>query len=134
MAKKGGNPQNFKPLTAEELRIRQINGGKRAAESKRKKKLLKEVINELLNGTPTEKLAEAYALSFGMDISTIDNQTLMVLAQYKKALEGDPKAFELLRDTAGQKPVEKTEVTGANGSQFMPSVTNIRVVEAVKSE
>ena len=33
----------------------------------------------------------------------------IVAAQMQKALKGDAKAFEVLRDTAGQKPVEKVE-------------------------
>ena len=33
----------------------------------------------------------------------------IVAAQMQKALKGDAKAFEVLRDTAGQKPVDKVE-------------------------
>jgi hypothetical protein len=32
------------------------------------------------------------------------------LKQMEKALKGDPKAFELVRDSAGQKPIEKVVV------------------------
>lgn len=33
----------------------------------------------------------------------------ITLAQLQKALKGDAKAYEVLRDTAGQKPVDKVE-------------------------
>ena len=33
---------------------------------------------------------------------------------FQKALAGDMKAWELLRDTAGQKPVDKIEQTNTN--------------------
>jgi hypothetical protein len=35
----------------------------------------------------------------------------MILAQVRRAIEGDSKAFEVIRDTAGQKPIEKVEVS-----------------------
>lgn len=34
-----------------------------------------------------------------------------VLALCKRMMEGDPKAFEILRDTAGEKPTEKLNAT-----------------------
>ena len=34
----------------------------------------------------------------------------MALKQFEKALKGDTRAFEVIRDTAGQKPVEKVEM------------------------
>lgn len=71
-------------------------GGKASGEAKRKKKLLKECLDELLqkewenrNG---EKMAGSEAIS---------------VALFKKALAGDMKAFEIVRDTAGQKPIDK---------------------------
>lgn len=35
----------------------------------------------------------------------------MILSQVRRAIEGDSKAFEVIRDTAGQKPIEKVEVS-----------------------
>lgn len=71
-------------------------GGIASGQAKRKKKLLKECIDELLekewenrNG---EKMAGSEAIS---------------VALFKKALAGDMKAFEIVRDTAGQKPIDK---------------------------
>ena len=34
----------------------------------------------------------------------------MALAVFQKALKGDIKAFEVVRDTVGQKPIEKVQV------------------------
>jgi len=36
----------------------------------------------------------------------------MSLAQLEKALQGDTKAFEVIRDSIGEKPTEKQEITG----------------------
>ena len=38
----------------------------------------------------------------------------IAIAQFQKALRGDTKAFVALRDTAGQKPVEKVEQLNTN--------------------
>jgi hypothetical protein len=41
----------------------------------------------------------------------ITTSKAMILAQVRRAIEGDSKAFEVIRDTAGQKPIEKVEVS-----------------------
>jgi hypothetical protein len=64
-------------------------GGIASGESKRARKTLKEELLILLeNG---------------------DTQEQISLAVIKKALEGDIKAYETIRDTIGEKPVEKTQ-------------------------
>lgn len=41
-------------------------------------------------------------------------QSLNVAAQIKRALEGDTRAFEALRDTSGEKPTDKVEASVTN--------------------
>jgi len=41
-----------------------------------------------------------------------DTQSRISLAQLEKALAGDTKAFEVIRDTIGEKPTEKVENSG----------------------
>lgn len=71
------------------------NGGIKSGVAKRQKKLLKEIVNELLD---SEIQTKDGPMNAGAAIS---------MAQLRKALQGDAKAYEVLRDTAGQKPVEK---------------------------
>lgn len=85
-------------------------GAAAAAASKRRKKEMKKRINEIFEmsikgGTPEDfnSIIEADHA----DLCALDK---IVLAQFKKAFDGDTKAAEFLRDTAGQKPVEKQEV------------------------
>ncbi|MDR0723904.1 MAG: hypothetical protein LBF23_01820 [Endomicrobium sp.] len=74
-------------------------GGIKSGQIRREKKLLKDVILDLLySKSKTDK--------------NKTNQELMVASLFEKALTGDSKAFEVLRDTAGQKPTDKTELTG----------------------
>lgn len=91
------NPENIKPVrSTTEARKRGRNGGIASGKARRKKKLLKECLDELLEreweNKQGEKNTGAEAIS---------------LTLFRKALAGDMKAFELVRDTAGQKPVDK---------------------------
>lgn len=82
-------------LTAEE----QSAGGKASAEARRRKRDLKRAIEVLLEQDIT-----------GKDGTSKSGAEAIAVAQFKKALKGDAKAFELLRDTSGQKPIDKIQV------------------------
>lgn len=112
------NVQNLKPiqkgqLSKEEAMKRGSKGGKKSAESKRQQKLLKDTILMLMSSKPTPQIVEKYAEMFGFNPK--DLQEVITGALFSKAMTGDPKAFEVLRDTVGQKPIDKKELTGANG-------------------
>lgn len=71
-------------------------GGKASGVAKRKKKLLKECLEELLDKDWENRQGEKHSGAEAISI-----------ALFKKALAGDIKAYEVVRDTAGQKPVDK---------------------------
>lgn len=79
-----------------EVRKNAAKGGRKSGEVRRQKKLLKDCLDELLQkeweNRQGEKMSGSEAIS---------------VAVFKKALAGDMKAFEIVRDTAGQKPVDK---------------------------
>ena len=91
------NPDNIKPIrSTKEARKRGRNGGIASGKARREKKLLKDCLDELLQkeweNRQGEKMSGSEAIS---------------VAVFKKALAGDIKAYEVVRDTAGQKPVDK---------------------------
>lgn len=96
-SKKNLKPQNKR--TKEEQREIARMGGKASGESRRQRKTLKEELLVLLSeGKIQENIA---------------------LALVKEAVEGNnagsvTKAFEVIRDTIGEKPVEKVAVATAN--------------------
>lgn len=98
------NEQNLKIASPEEAREYGRRGGKASAESRRKKKLLRECLQELMQ----------------MEYDTVQGKKLgseMLSAMLmKKAMSGDIKAFEVLRDTAGEKPVDKVMVADVDKS------------------
>ena len=80
----------------EEVRRNASKGGKKSGEVRRKKKLIKECLDELLEKEYENKAGEKHTGAEAISISL-----------FKRALAGDMKAFELVRDSAGQKPVDK---------------------------
>jgi hypothetical protein len=99
------NEQNLKPVTSKkEARERGRKGGLASGEARRKRKTLKE---ELL-----------------LMLSEGETQQSVTLALIEKAMSGDTKAFEVIRDTIGEKPVDKVMIADVE-----PSV--IAEVEAI---
>lgn len=95
------NEKNLKPVRSKkEARERGIKGGKKSGEVRRQKKLLKECLEELL-----QKEFEDRSGKKASGAETVS------VALFKKAQAGDIKAFEVLRDTVGQKPIEKVMIS-----------------------
>ena len=94
----------FNELTESQQREIASKGGKASVEAKRKRKTLKE---ELL-----------------LMLSEGETQQSVTLALIEKAMSGDTKAFEVIRDTIGERPVDKVMIADVE-----PSV--IAEVEAV---
>lgn len=96
------NEQNLKRLTPKQARELGAKGGKASAESKRKKKLLKECMLELLD-LPPSKVKDWNALSkMGIDPENIDNRALLTAALFNKAVYGDVSAFKEIRNLIGE--------------------------------
>ena len=99
------NTQNLiknEDLTPEQCRANASKAGKASAEARKKRKTLKEELLALLaNG---------------------DTQNRMSLAIIEKAMNGDTKAFEVIRDTIGEKPKDSVEL-----EQNKPFEVNIKV-------
>jgi hypothetical protein len=79
----------------EELREMTSKGGKASGKARRKKKELRECLEILLNR------------KYETDGKELTGSEIMSVTAIKAAMGGDWKAWELVRDTAGQKPVEK---------------------------
>lgn len=106
-----GNPQNLIPTTKrtkEEARKISSNGGKKSGEVRRKRKQLREELLALLSDGNTQK---------NISLALID-----------QALNGNVKAFETIRDTIGEKPVEKVVM-----SEVDPNIIS-EVEEMVKHD
>ena len=85
-------------------------GGKASVEAKRERKKMREQIQQLLELPLVNKNSKEQIKALGIDDKDIDNQMALIISMFQKALKGDTKAFELLRDTIGEKPKEEIEI------------------------
>ena len=93
------NTENLVSLadrTTEEQRAIASAGGKASGEARRKRKTLKE---ELL-----------------LMLSEGETQQSVTFALIEKAMSGDTKAFEVIRDTIGEKPIDKVMIADVDPS------------------
>lgn len=99
------NEQNLKPyeFTSNQSREEAAKNGRKGGIASGKKRQEKIVFKELFQTL----LAEEYK-------DGMTNAQAIAAAQIIEALGGSTKAFETIRDTIGQKPVEKAEdkITG----------------------
>lgn len=97
------NEQNLKPFnerTESEQRAIQKKGGEASGRSRREKRDLRQALEMLLEKDFTDKNGK-----------TISGAEAVTVKLFEKAMKGDVRAFETLRDTVGQKPVEKVMIT-----------------------
>jgi lipopolysaccharide biosynthesis regulator YciM len=96
------------PLSSEQAKIRGSAGGKKAAESKKRKKQLKEAYEELAGMKVSDDIAEKLLTALGQKKKkALDVPEAIMLAQIVEALNGNSKAATFIRDTIGEKPIEK---------------------------
>lgn len=119
------NEQNLlKPedLTPSQRRANASKAGKASGEARRKKKLLRECLEIILEKEMKGKNGE-----------TITGAEALTTKLFAEAMKGNVKAFEVIRDTAGQKPVEKVQMkTDINIAESEERLSNI--FEQIKEE
>ena len=97
-------------------------GGVASGISRREKKSLREAMQILMDADLT-----------GKDGKTMTGTEAMAAKAFQAALKGDWKAWELVRDTAGQKPVDKVQMkTDVNIADSAERLSNI--FEQIKEE
>jgi len=97
------NEQNLKHFTSEQNREEAVKngrkGGIKSGESRRKRKLLKEHL---------ELLLETKIQTSDGEITKSEAITLKLIEQ---ALKGNVKAYKLIRDTLGEAPIQKIQTS-----------------------
>ena len=108
------NEKNLVPFTSEQSHEEAVKNGRKggiaSGEAKRNRKMLRDCIDYLLE--------RENAMVLGADGNPMSGAEQLAYNLFVKALkEPDTakaaKAFEVLRDTAGQKPVDKVQTTQA---------------------
>lgn len=110
---KKNNGINLIPLnkrTKSEQREIAKKGGIESGKIRREKKQMKEIINDLFSKPVTNQKIIDKLKTLGYKDDEITNQIAITSSAFFKALKGDIKAMEFLRDTAGQKPKDEIAI------------------------
>lgn len=116
MANPNPRRENLTKPTSKEARKRGAAGGKASGKARREKKAMQELAKIVLHmpyeGTDAEldDIERVCFADFPDKHLTVGERSLLAVA--KKAMKGDAAALSFLRDTAGEKPAEKVEVSG----------------------
>jgi hypothetical protein len=99
----------FSLMTPEQRAENGRKGGIASGEAKRKKKAMRETLDVLL-AMPMKsgKYADIEAIKnfAALKGKNINVQEAMVISMLQRAMKGDVRAAEWIRDTAGQRPVD----------------------------
>lgn len=96
-------------LTPEQRRKNASKAGKASAKKRQQNKTFKEIISRFLNGQVSDERLKQQMIEFGFADKEVSNKSCAVFALWKEAIKGNTKAFELLRDTIGEKPIEQIQ-------------------------
>lgn len=110
------NEQNLKPFTqmteSEQRKIASM-GGKASAEARRKKKLMREVMQDCLDETITLKNGDEITARYAL-----------AKKHLQKGIAGDAKSAKLVIDWSGEAPT-RNEFTGEDGVPLRITIENI---------
>lgn len=112
------NEQNLRPrteLSKEEAKRLGRIGGLKSAEVRKQKKTMQEIAKYILNMSIQQ--GEKHSIEDIQNLAEVKGKNISVdeailLKQVEKALKGDLSSATFIRDTAGQKPIEKIEHSG----------------------
>lgn len=104
------NEQNLIPqahkLTVEEA----SKGGKASGEARRRERTLRNTLEKLLSLPIQDEATRDFIKALGFNDEELDNKTALNVSMYQEALKGNTKAFELIRDTIGEKPTDRLQI------------------------
>ncbi len=109
MAKKGGTPENLKPVrTTEEARIRGKNGGKKSGEVRRKKRDAKSAARLILD-LPCQEGISHNLKKMNLTDEDFTNRVAIMARLYTEAMTGNVTAIRTMVELAGELPIHEIE-------------------------
>jgi hypothetical protein len=99
-------------------------GGIASGQARREKKAMRERIQELLEMSVSAGDIDDFTNIKDTKGKNLTVQDAIIVAQVQRALKGDIRAVEFLRDTAGMKPADKQEITATVGTSTLQSILN----------
>lgn len=114
--------------TPEERKAIASKAGKASGQKKRDNRTFKELALMLMAEEATPEDIKRYGLPEGSS-----NSLVMLAAAAKKAKEGDMKALEVFRDTAGQMPTKEVQLSAEVFTEANQALLD-KVAERIRNE
>ena len=109
-----GNPQNLKSFgtTKDKEKEKEIHakGGKASGKAKRERKAMREQLEMILKLPIENEKLKSQIEKLGVNTDEIDNQMALTISIFQEAMRGNTRAYEIIRDTIGEKPIDKQEI------------------------
>ena len=125
------NNNNLVPFNVNNASENGRKGGLASVKAKKERKTMRECLTTLLELKASEDNKELIKKTLdNKNIYTteeITNQLAICLALINKAINGDTKAYEVIRDTIGEKPTDKLQHNGVEDVKI-----NVVIVDDVK--
>lgn len=105
------NIENLKPieLSHKEAVENGKKGGKASVKARRERKAMREQLEILLKLPVKSEKVKKQIRDLGINNREINNQMAITIALYQEAMRGNTKAYELIRDTLGERPIEQIQ-------------------------
>lgn len=128
-----GHKQTLKVYTSEEARFYGSMGGKASGEAKRRKKSLKELTQALLEMKPHELVArKAKQLFPDVEPEDLTNGMALAMSMLNKAVvDGDVKAAQFVRDTAGEVPEQTINGNLGQSTVFVTETEQNKIIKHI---
>ena len=108
------NNENLKPIRSKsEAREKGRNGGIKSGIKRKERKTMREMLDYLL-------MKQA---PFSID-GEMTNLEAIMISTIEKAIQGDIRAVQFIRDTIGEKPTDKQEINTNTYSLFEQEIEN----------
>ena len=114
-------------LTSEQLRERARKGGVASVEARRRKKTMREALELLMYQTELNEQTKQMLKAEGVSEDDFNHQMVITRSLIAKAESGDVQAYNAICAMIGEKPAEKTEISGGMSQE-------IKIVHITKSE
>jgi len=121
--------------TSEEILADKRKAGQISGAKKHKRKMLKDITNELLNSDFSAVAENDERLAAVLNLLGNDKPTggdLLMLSALIKGIKGDTEAMRFVRDTSGQKPSEVSSITVSRGDLDGVDLRTISTDELLK--
>lgn len=129
-----GNKQTLKVYTSEEARFYGSMGGKASADARRRKKSLKELTQALLEMKPHEKIVVKAKMLFPeIEPEDLTNGMALAMSMLNKAVvDGDVKAAQFVRDTAGEVPEQVISGNLGQSTVFVTEQDQNKIIKHIQ--